>query len=276
MDDATHACHSLCRQAQAASFTSSGAALGTTPAPSASAAASAGLTPRNARTMPFSIPGGGARAARSSALRFAFSFLYFLVDGAFRASATIAVAAATVRRHSAADIAGSGLMPGAGGGGEYGNPGDMGRTLVCAAPTWYAHDTMVDLAPAATSTALLLRAMISQCRKKAGGAPGRSAKEKVATRSQGSGRATATRMRPRRLAAHSSPNDSCSVLCTRGGGGPRHTRAASGCHDTCSASLPSSPRRPSTKVYASACTATSTLVGSARLWISQTAPTSAV
>jgi hypothetical protein len=38
---------------------------------------------------------------------------------------------------------------------------------------------------------------------------------------QGSGSVTATRMRSRRLAWHSAPNDSCSVLCTRGGGGPR-------------------------------------------------------
>jgi hypothetical protein len=58
-----------------------------------------------------------------------------------------------------------------------------------------------------------------------GAAPGRSAKEKVATRSHGSGNATATRRRSRKLAWHSAPNDSCSDLCTRGGGGPRQTRA---------------------------------------------------
>ena len=31
---------------------------------------------------------------------------------------------------------GAGGIPGAGGGGWYSNPGDMGRTDVCAAPTW--------------------------------------------------------------------------------------------------------------------------------------------
>jgi hypothetical protein len=76
-----------------------------------------------------------AFAALASALRFAFSFLYFFVEGAFCASATIAVAAATVCRHSSADVMESGGMPGAWGGGEYEKPGDMGLTLVCAAPT---------------------------------------------------------------------------------------------------------------------------------------------
>ena len=116
-------------------------------------------------------------------------------------------------------------------------------------------------------------------RREGGWRRGRRAARRMpntATRSQGSGIEASTRMRFRSTACACSPKERFSDLCTRGGGGPKPTRAASGCQDTCSAVFPSSPRRPSTSVYASACTATSTFVGTASARISATEATSAV
>ena len=97
------------------------------PAPERSVDASAGLTPRNARTIPFSTP--GVRLVPT------LPPLPSLLRSAC-ASAASCVALVTTSRHSASVGVDSGGIPVAGGGGWYSNPGDMGRTDVCAAPTW--------------------------------------------------------------------------------------------------------------------------------------------
>mmetsp|Transcript_3365 Transcript_3365/g.11326 ORF Transcript_3365/g.11326 Transcript_3365/m.11326 type:complete len:331 (-) Transcript_3365:725-1717(-) len=270
--DSIHPNHARCNSIQSSSATSAVFVFGSTPTLDASAAASAGETPLNARTSPFDMPGAAFAAAfaAASGVEAFFGFFSFALDAAS------ALAATTSSLHSVAASPASGSTPGAAGGGAYLNPGEIGRTDVCAAPTWYAHATILSSSRASTSTTLLFLAMISACTRYAASPPGRSANSNVATRSQRSGSVTRVRISPRRVAFIRSPNASCSDLCTRGGGGPRRTLAAFGCHDRWSAAFPSSPLSPRTTEYASPWTAISTLVGVATREISSALARSAV
>ena len=82
---------------------------------------------------PYPSPPRASLAAADSSPPSSFPLL---LDDLTRSSATNAAALVTISRHSARAGASFGATPGAGGGGRYSNPGDSGRTDVCAAPTW--------------------------------------------------------------------------------------------------------------------------------------------
>mmetsp|Transcript_2353 Transcript_2353/g.9104 ORF Transcript_2353/g.9104 Transcript_2353/m.9104 type:complete len:244 (+) Transcript_2353:1442-2173(+) len=229
--------------------------------------ASAGETPRKARTIPLATGGLGLFSVSGS-----FSSLSLLFFLCFLAPA-VAAAFVTSKRNSSTSHP-VGTAPGACGGGEYANPGDSGLTEVCLSPTWYAQATILSpallkrsprsaAAPHCVKIAFEFRPWVSTRSLYLGSAPGRSAKENTATRSHAVGTDASVKIKSRSTALVCSPKLRFSVLCTRGGGEPSATRAASGCHETCTAVFPSNPRSPSTRVYASACTAVSTFVGTA-------------